>query len=114
MALGTMTLVDKYTISNRRVRVFDVQLSTGANWTAAGESITPQMAGMKQRITSANILGAAQNGTPLAFQLSYNHTTNKLVAFGTNAVPGAAVGDPVVTGNTDLSGYTARIEFRGY
>jgi hypothetical protein len=37
-----------------------------------------------------------------------------LVAFGTNAAPGAAVGDPVVTGNTNLSGYTVRIEFTGY
>lgn len=112
MALGTITMVDKTTFGNRRVRVADVQLSTGANWTAAGESLLPTQVGLK-RIIAAKILGPATNGT-LAFPVMYNHATNKLLAFGTNATPGAAVGDPAVTGNTDLSGYTVRIEFQGY
>jgi hypothetical protein len=113
MALGTLTKVDAWVQGNKRVRVYDVQLSSGANWTAAGESILPSQVGLR-KIVEAKILGPAMNSTPLAFQVAYNHTTNVLVAFGTNAAPGAAVGDPVVTGNTNLSGYTVRIEFTGY
>src|SRR5262245_58931357 len=112
MALGTVILVDKSTFGNRRMRIYDIQLSTGANWTAAGETLTPRMVGMSV-IFGANVLGPATNGTPLSFQVGYNYTTQKLIAFGQNATPGPAVGQPVVTGNTALSGYTVRIQFIG-
>jgi hypothetical protein len=112
MALGTITKVDSYVMGNKRVKVVDVQLSTGANWTAAGESLTAALVGLR-KITKADC-DLAMNSTPLTFQVRYDYTNSKLIAFGQNAVPGAAVGQPVVTANTDLSGYTTRIRFEGW
>lgn len=113
MALGTVTKVDAFVWGNRRVRIYDIQLSTGANWATAGESLLPSQVGLK-KIIAAQPIGAALSSTPTTFQVTYNHTTNKLVAFGTHATPGAAVADIAVTANTDLSGFTVRMMFVGY
>jgi hypothetical protein len=59
MALGTLTKVDAWVQGNKRVRVYDVQLSSGANWTAAGESILPSQVGLR-KIVEAKILGPAR------------------------------------------------------
>jgi hypothetical protein len=112
MALGTVTVVTRYKNANKRVTVADIQLSTGANWTAAGESLTPAMVGMR-KIEEGVPLGLASNGT-LTFQVTYDHTNNKLIASGQNATPGPAVGQPAVTGNTNLSAYTVRMKFSGF
>lgn len=115
MALGTVTVVTRYKVSNKRVVVVNIQLSTGANWTAAGEPLTgvthPQL-GLK-KIEEAEPQGLATNGT-LTFQTTYDFTNGKLIASGQNASPGPAVGQPAVTGNTDLSGYTVRYKFSGF
>jgi hypothetical protein len=70
-------------------------------------------AGMR-KIEEAIVMGPAKNSTPLSFQVGYDFTNQKVIAYGQNAVPGPAVGQPVVTGNTDLSGYTVRIRFSGF
>lgn len=114
MALGAITKPGSwadYNEGNKRVRVRDIVLSTGANWTSAGESLTPSMVGLRQ-VTSCEA-GQAYNGT-LTFQVLYDIANQKLIAFGQNATPGAAVGQPKVTGNTDLSGYTVRLVFKGF
>lgn len=112
MALGALTRVTAYKNGNKRVTVYDIVLSTGANWTATGESLTPAMVGMR-KIEEAWPLGLASNGT-LSFQVSYDVANQKLLAFGQNAVPGPAVGQPAVTTNTNLSGYTVRMKFSGF
>lgn len=112
MALGTLTKVDSYTAGNKRVRVYDIQLSTGANWTAAGEPLTPAMVGLR-RIVGANVMGPALSSTPTGFLVRYDFTNQKLVALA-QGTAGAAVALVAVTGNTDLSTFTVRIEFVGY
>lgn len=112
MALGAKTKVVAYKNANKRVVVYDIVMSTGANWTSAGESLTATDIGFR-KIEEATPLGPASNGT-LSFQVAYDFTNSKLVAYGQNATPGAAVGQPKVTGNTDLSGYTVRMKFSGF
>lgn len=113
MALGTITKVSDFTVSNKRFRVRDIQVTSGANYVAGGESVTPSQVNLR-KIEAAIPLGPSVNSTPLAFTTQYNHATNKLVAYGTNATPGAAVGDPQVTAGTDLSGYSVRYLFIGF
>lgn len=111
MALGTVTKVDGYAVGNKRVRVVDVVLSTGANWTAAGESLTPAMVGLTKITFAECNLGLSS--TPTGFQVRYDYTNKKLIALA-QAVAGAAVALVAVTGNTDLSTFTARIRFEGW
>lgn len=114
MALGAITKVSRgsFNVGNKAVRIVDVVLSTGANWTAAGESLTPAMVGLKGIVFCAPAL--ATNSTPLTFQVRYSITSQVLLAFGQNATPGAAVGQPAVTDNTNLSGYSVRLMFIGW
>lgn len=113
MALGTVTKVDGYVVSNKRVRIVDVQLSSGANWTAAGETLTPAMVGLR-KIIAVNALGPAlKSATPTGFQVTYDYTNQKLIALA-QAVAGAAVALVAVTANTDLSTYIVRLEIIGY
>lgn len=116
MALGTLTKVDQYTVSNRRYRIYDVQLTSGANYTAGGETITAISVGLR-RIIAASAIGPAMSSTPTAFNVGITYTSAtavKIVALGTNAAPGAAVADIDVTASTNLSTFTARIKFEGY
>jgi hypothetical protein len=111
MALGAITKIDGYAEGNKRVRVVDVILSTGANWTAAGESLTPAMVGLR-RITFAEC-NVATSSTPTGFIVRYDYTNQLLIALA-QAVAGAAVALVAVTGGTNLSTFTARIRFEGY
>lgn len=116
MALGTLTKVDQYTVSNRRYRIYDVQLTSGANYTAGGETVNATSVGLR-RIIAAHPVGPAMSSTPTAFQVGITYTSStaiKVVALGTNAVPGAAVADIDVTASTNLSTFTVRIKFEGY
>ena len=112
MALGAITKVTggDYIHGNKKVRTRDIVLSTGANWTSTGESLTAAQVGLKKILKVDPAL--AYNGT-LTFQCHYDITNSKLIAFAQNSTPGAAVGQPKVTGNTDLSGYTVRMQFEG-
>lgn len=44
----------------------------------------------------------------LAYQARYNPASGKIVFFGTNAIPGAAVADPQITDGTTVTNYSAR------
>lgn len=111
MALGAITKIDSYTDSNKRVRVVDVVLSTGANWTAAGESLTAAMVGLT-KITWVDC-NPGLSSTPTGFIVRYDYTNKKLVALA-QAVAGAAVALVAVTANTDLSTFTARLRIEGW
>lgn len=111
MALGTITKIDGYADANKRIRVVDVQPSSGANWTAAGESLTPTMLGIR-RITFAEC-NVGLSSTPTGFIFRYDYVNQKLVALA-QGTAGAAVALVAVTANTDLSTFTVRIRFEGY
>jgi len=111
MALGTVTIVKRSVFGNFRVTIADIQVTAGANYTTGGESLPPSKLGLNQ-IFFADC-GPAVSSTPTTFQVAYNTTSSKLVAYGQNATPGPAVAQPQVTANTDLSGFTARCTFIG-
>jgi hypothetical protein len=63
MALGTITKptpTPDHTIGNKRVRVRDVVLTGGANYTTGGETISPAAVGMKLRIEQCYSTGQAR------------------------------------------------------
>lgn len=111
MALGAITKVDAYVEGNKRVKVVDVVLSTGANWTAAGESLTPAMVGLRT-ITWADC-NVGLSSTPTGFIVRYDYAGQKLIALA-QGTAGAAVALVAVTTNTNLSTFTARIRFEGW
>jgi hypothetical protein len=83
--------------------------ATGTN-TAGGDAITPAALGLS--LIESLKLTPSDNGT-LAFQAKWIKSTGKIKFFGTNAVPGAAVGDPEVTAGTTLSTYALNFEAVG-
>lgn len=111
--IGTITEVDSYTVSNRRYRIYDIQISSGANYTTGGMSLTPRQVGLN-RIIGADPLGPAFSvAASTAFEVIFVYSTSKLMALATHATPGAAVADIEVTNNTNLSTFIARIKFEG-
>jgi hypothetical protein len=116
MSLGTLTLRDSTVIGNpsRKVRVYDVVPTGGADYTAGGETITPSAVGLR-RITAAICDGPASTsngGTAYTVKPLYQTDGSvKLAAHRT----AASVNNPLLeaAGNTDLSTYTVRITFVG-
>lgn len=63
MAIGTITKVSNaadYNAGNKRLRVRDVQLTSGANYTTGGEPITPANVGLRLRIEQVLSSGQAR------------------------------------------------------
>lgn len=112
MALGTLTKIDGYVVGNKRVRIYDVQLTSGANYVAGGETLTAAMVGLR-RIVAVNALGPARSSTPTGFQVTYDYTNSKLIALA-QATAGAAIAMVDVTAGTNLSTFTVRLEVIGY
>lgn len=110
MAIGTLTKIAAYTVGNRRSRVFDVQLTSGANYTTGGETITPAMVGLGRRIeiASAEALATTTSGTTQR-AVSFIHQTN-----GSVKMQVATTGSAEAASNSDQSTFTVRCEFRGY
>src|SRR5687767_12553041 len=75
--------------------------ATGTN-TAGGDAVTPAALGLS--VVDSLELTPSDNGT-LVFEAKYIKSSGKIKFFGTNATPGAAVGDPEVTAGTTLSTY---------
>lgn len=111
MGACTVTIVKTFVIGDRREVIADV--SPSSSYAAGGDTLTAAQLGLSTELDSVDVLGGRiWNGT-LSFAAFYDHTNNKLVAHGTNATPGAAVGDPDVTATTNLSGYTGRVRAVG-
>lgn len=110
MALGTMTKVDFSTIGNRKSRIFDVQLTSGANYTTGGETITPALAGLGRRITFANAESLATTTAGSTQRaVSFIHQAN-----GSVKMQVATTGSAEAASSSDQSTFTVRVEFRGY
>lgn len=114
--VGTITKVDQWTYGNRRTRIVDVQINDASgnnNYLAGGKTITPRQVGLYGKISDCIVVTPPTNGT-LSYAASFDHTNQKLKVWGTNATPGAAVGDPELTAGTDLNTYSARLKFEGW
>jgi hypothetical protein len=114
MALGTLTLIDVGTLGSRKVRTYDVVPSSGANYTAGGEPITPALVGLRRIITAicdgvaVTSTGATAYSVKVLYQAdgSVKLTAHRTAAAVNNSLLEAA-------GNTDLSTYSVRITFMG-
>lgn len=110
MALGTLTRVTAYTAGNKKVRVYDVQLSAGANYTTGGETITAAAVGLRkieQAIPSG--LATTTSGTTsrsVAFLYGNGMTTTKMLVQTTASAEAA--------NNSDQSTFTIRVTFMGF
>jgi hypothetical protein len=99
MSLGTLTLRDSTVIGNpsRKVRVYDVVPTGGADYTAGGETITPSAVGLR-RITAAICDGPASTsngGTAYTVKPLYQTDGSvKLAAHRT----AASVNNPLLRG----------------
>jgi hypothetical protein len=115
MAIGTITkptaLASRadFTDANQRVRVRDVQLSSGANYTTGGETINPADVGLGKAIEQAIVCGNATttSGTTSRTVVVLYQTGGgiKLLTQTTASAEAA--------NNSDQSTFTARIIFRG-
>lgn len=107
MALGAGTKIDSYIIGNKRVKVYDFVLGTGANYPTGGEPLAPSLVGLR-RFISVKPCGSpkATSGGATARDISYDHTNAKLQIYTTGSAEAA--------NNSDQSTMTARIEFVGY
>lgn len=121
MALGTITKPTTgtggapnpdFTVSNKRWRTRDIQLTAGANYTTGGETITPSQVGLRSTIHQVIGTGvaAAAAGTT-AWVVKYDHTNSKLQAFGSNGAAPAALAE--AASNTNLSTFVVRLTFVG-
>lgn len=118
MALGTITKVARngrpidYVKGNKYATVRDVQCSSGANYTAGGETITAAAIGLKS-IDYVNILnqpttaaGAHRTATIINTLGAAGQTSVKLAVSGATAQADAGA-------NADLSTFITRMEFVG-
>lgn len=109
MALGTITKVADYTVSNKRHRIRDVQLTTGANYATGGETISATAVGLGKKIEA--VLGAmatTATGTTCRTVVPLYQTDGsvKLTVQTTASAEAAA--------NSDQSTFTARLTFIGF
>jgi hypothetical protein len=107
MALGAGTKIDSYVIGNKRVKVYDFVLGTGANYPTGGEPLAASLVGLR-RIISVKECGVAKatSGGATARTVSYDYTNNKLQIYTTGSAEAA--------NNSDQSTITARLEIIGY
>lgn len=108
MALGTMTKVTAYNSGNKRIRVWDIQLTSGANYVTGGTTITAASVGLR-KIEAING-SIAVHSTPTVTRYVYwvlgdGATTTKMFVAATTSE---------VAANTDVSPYTVRVMFIGY
>jgi hypothetical protein len=114
MALGTITKPTQlgsranYTDANKRVRIRDVQLTAGANYTTGGEPITAASVG----------LNVIEQAVPCGLALTASGTTSRSVAFlyqtdGSVKMLTHTTASAEAGSNSDQSTFTVRIKFEG-
>ena len=121
MALGTLTAVTpsfKVNWGNKRIRIFDVQLTSGANYTTAGETVTPQQVGLGKIIEMVFSVGASGAGQTTGYVVGVNYTAVaanpgavRLQGFVSNGASPALLNE--APSNTNLSAGTVRLAFVG-
>lgn len=111
MAIGTITKpggYSDYVDANKKVRVRDVQLTSGANYTTGGETITALAAS----------LGAIFEAIPLGLALPTGGATSRTVGFiyqtnGSVKMVVHTTASAEATLNSDQSTFTVRVKFVG-
>lgn len=116
MALGTVTRPTPnpdFTVSNRRFRTRDVQITSGANYTTGGESITPASVGL--RVIQQVVTDGAKNAAGTSYlPVRYDYSANKIQAYRYDGSQAGKASLEEAASNFDASTFTARITFIGY
>ena len=113
MALGTLTRISNGVdrIGGRRAVTYDVQLTSGANYTTGGETITPAAVGLGRRIENV-----FTSGIPRA---TSGGATSRTVSFDFATTPGSVKMQVQTTAsaealaNSDQSAFSVRLTFLG-
>ena len=118
MAIGTITKLSPsgdYVSGNRRVRVRDVQLTAGANYTTGGEPITPASVGLSKRIEMVKCIGQGRTttGGAATIPLSVDYTAIAGNAGAVKLQQYVAATGAEQASNANLSTFSARLEFVG-
>ncbi len=111
MAIGTISPVKTANFSpgNKKLRVCDVQLTGGANYTTGGETVTLAAVGLKRidQVLNGGFARNAAGTTAVAVAVAYQ--TNGTVKLQVYASSGSEQ-----SASADLSTYTVRLTFIGY
>lgn len=103
MALGTVTPVTTIQLSGANLHIVDVQLTSGANYTAGGEGFdVAQVPAASGKILAVVPVGANTTNSPMVV---WDKTNKKLKLYGTAA---AATGFTECTAGGDFSTYSSR------
>lgn len=117
MALGTISKpVSRFAIGNRKMVIRDVTLTTGANYTTGGETITASAVGLRkieQAIASDGANASGDTGLPVSFRFQSDGSV-KILAYDYNGANAARAFLAEVAANANLSSFTARVTFIGY
>lgn len=115
MALGTVTIPTGFgheadwTRGGKRYRIRTVQLSSGANYTTGGETVTVANAGMRTRIIAALPLGLAlPSGGATSRSVAYINQTDGTVKQLVHTTASAEAAS-----NSDQSTFSVNVLFIG-
>lgn len=115
MALGAVTLRDSTIVGGlRKVRIYDVVPTAGANYTTGGETITAAAVGLRRIITAICDGPATTSDGATAYTVKPLYQTDGTVKLAAHRTA-ASVNNPLLeaASNTDLSTYSVRITFIG-
>jgi hypothetical protein len=113
LTASQFTKVDSYSEANKRVRVYDVVLTSGANYATGGDTILPAYVGLNK------IMEAVPHGIARA---TSGGATGRTLAFDYTAISGSAgaikmqvytTASAEAANNSDQSTQSCRITFRG-
>lgn len=118
MALGAITVPTgvqaNTTFGNKKVRIREIVLTGGANYTTGGESVTPTAVGLSKRIEQVLTDGGAKNAAgTLMIPVRYDYANNKLQIFRYDGASAGKASLEEAASNFDASLFTARLTFIG-
>lgn len=110
MALGAISVPTgvqaNTTFGNKKVRIRNIVLTTGANYTTGGETVTPSAIGLSKRIELVvGTIAPATSGGATTRTVGFDYTNQKLQVFTTGSAEAGS--------NSDQSAFTARLMFIG-
>lgn len=110
MALGTVTEVAKGVMGDRRYAIVDVQLTSGANYTADGEAFDfDKVPGFRSQIDFVSAELGIANPPAAGAVVTWDRTNKKLVYFRSDN-PNAAITELIeAAASANLSALTARL-----
>lgn len=113
MALGTVTFPNKSyntTWGNKRVRIVDVQLTSGANYTTGGETLTANACDLKaiEQVIVLSLALPSGAATSRSVGVVYNNSVRTSVKLAVQTTASAEAAS-----NSDQSTFSVRLQVIG-